>query len=156
MHGLRLNVRIRFQSKPIGKMQASVDEGRETESAVSFANRQKELGALYKDFRQALAKMKALPEFSTETEDSPEERAFFRTEATFNDKTSDLQTDYQLRGILRELQSMQAETSELKDMLKHVKPSNKRRLSTVIAKVDSVLRVISLQIERVHGLLESK
>ena len=127
----------------------------ETESAVSFANRQKELGALYKDFRQALAKMKALPEFSVET-DREEEGTFFRTEATFNDETGDMQTDYQLRGILRELQSMQAETSELKDMLKRVKPGNKRRLSTIVAKVDSVLRVISLQIERVHGLLESK
>lgn len=128
----------------------------ETESAISFSNRQKELGALYKDFRQALAKMKALPEFSTNAPDSPEEGAFFRTEATFNGDISNIQTDYQLRGILRELQSMQAETSELKDMLKRVKSGKKHRLSTVVAKVDSVLRIVSLQIDRVNGLLDTK
>lgn len=128
----------------------------ETESAISFANRQKELGSLYKDFRQALAKMKALPEFSADVESPAEEGTFFRTEATFSADIDQVQTDYQLRGILRELQSLQMETNELKDMLKRVKPNKKHRLNSVVSKVDSVFRVIGLQIDRVQALLSTK
>ena len=131
-------------------VQMEEEEGIEqfdTASEISFQNRKKELGSLYREFRQALANMKALPEFSTDSVDRPDEDRFYRSEA------SDVETNYQLRGILRELQSMRDETEELKSMLSRVKPGRAHQVRSVVSKIDSVLRIIGGHMERVHALL---
>lgn len=121
-------------------------EGFETASEISFQNRKKELGELYREFRQALSNMKALPEFSTDSVE-PDEDHFYRSEV------SDAESNYQLRGILRELQSMREETEELKSMLARVKPGRAHQVRSVVAKLDSVLRIIAGHMERVQALL---
>ena len=124
------------------------DDEFETASEISFQNRKKELGVLYREFRQALANMKALPEYSTDFNEPSEEEHFYRSELL-----ESRQSEYELRGMLRELRSMRSETQELREMLTRVRSSKKQQVDATVAKVDSVLRIISGHIERVQNLL---
>jgi hypothetical protein len=122
----------------------------ETLSDISFARRQRELRSIYRDFRKVLSKYEVVPpSLQTETEfdqgnDSQDEFA----------GNSKLRLSYEVRGIIRELQSMREETLELKTMVARVKTKRKSEIEGIVGKFDAVLHVLSHQIERAQSLLE--
>jgi hypothetical protein len=123
----------------------------ETQSDISFAKRQKELRSIYRDFRRVLSKYEVLPPSVENSTGLPEPANSYEDDLS---GTSKLRLTYEVRGIIRELQSMRVETLELKAMISKVKTRKKTEVQSVLSKFDGVLRVLSQQIERAELLLD--
>jgi hypothetical protein len=109
-----------------------------TDSEISFCQRRKELQQLYRDFRRALSALTN----DSDLGDDP-------------DPTSPPRLNYELRGIIRELESMRTETRELSAMLGRVKRTRRSHVLPVQAKVHSLLRIIDHQIQHANALLSA-
>ncbi|OHT00690.1 hypothetical protein TRFO_32553 [Tritrichomonas foetus] len=117
----------------------------------SFTKRKKELQSLYHDFHSALAKMQEMPDFTVEDEEySPTSSPNRKSR-----KDSYIQRNYELRTLIRELQSLKNESLEIKETLQSVKGKTKRTVAPIIEKVNALINILSSHIGRAEALLTS-
>lgn len=86
------------------------------EADISFAKRKKELQSLYKEFQSALTQMQSFPDFSVD-ENVTSTRTSSIMQTNEPKKTPQIQMNYDIRSLIRELQSLKNETIEIKDAL---------------------------------------
>jgi hypothetical protein len=115
-----------------------------TDSEISFCQQHKELQQLYQDFRRALSALT----HDSDIGDDPREGEDAAP-------TSAVRLNYELCGIIRELESMRTETHELRAMLRRVKRRQRSQVQPVRAKINSLLRVIGHQIQHANSLLRT-
>jgi hypothetical protein len=123
----------------------------ESVSEIAFARGQKEVRSIYRHFRKVLLKYEVIPPSPQASPESVEDCYIDQDEFAGNSK---LRLTYEVRGIIRELQSMRVETLELKVLVSKVTTKKRLEVYGILSKLDVILRVLAHQIQRAQSLLD--
>lgn len=124
------------------------------EADISFAKRKKELQSLYKEFQSALTQMQSFPDFSVD-ENVTSTRSTI-PQIQDSKKTPQIQMNYDIRSLIREIQSLKSETIEIKDSLQRASQGKMYpRIKLILEKVDSLIKILSSHMARAQAILNA-
>ena len=99
--------------------------------------------------------MQSFPDFSVD-ENVTSTRTSSIMQTNEPKKTPQIQMNYDIRSLIRELQSLKNETIEIKDALQRAaKGKMVPRIKLILEKVDSLIHILSSHMARAQAILNS-